>query len=139
MATYNPVTPEIIEELKKISGDRVVVGADVNPDYSRDEMPIYGTKMPDVSIDVLSTEEVSAIMKVCYDNNIPVTCRGAGTGLVGACTPIAGGVVLCTMRMKQILEYDTDNFGRPGPARRAAQRPGRGRPEAGPAVSPRSR
>ena len=110
MATYNPVTPEIIEELKKISGDRVVVGADVNPDYSRDEMPIYGTKMPDVSIDVLSTEEVSAIMKVCYDNNIPVTCRGAGTGLVGACTPIAGGVVLCTMRMKQILEYDTDNF-----------------------------
>ena len=110
MATYNQVTPEIIEELKKISGDRVVVGADVNPDYSRDEMPIYGTKMPDVSIDVLSTEEVSAIMKVCYDNNIPVTCRGAGTGLVGACTPIAGGVVLCTMRMKQILEYDTDNF-----------------------------
>ena len=110
MATYNQVTPEIIEELKKISGDRVVVGADVNPDYSRDEMPIYGTKMPDVSIDVLSTEEVSAIMKICYDNNIPVTCRGAGTGLVGACTPIAGGVVLCTMRMKQILEYDTDNF-----------------------------
>lgn len=110
MAAYNQVTPEIIEELKKISGDRVVVGADVNPDYSRDEMPIYGTKMPDVSIDVLSTEEVSAIMKVCYDNNIPVTCRGAGTGLVGACTPIAGGVVLCTMRMKQILEYDTDNF-----------------------------
>ena len=110
MATYNQVTPEIIEELKKISGDRVVVGADVNPDYSRDEMPIYGTKMPDVSIDVLSTEEVSAIMKVCYDNNIPVTCRGSGTGLVGACTPIAGGVVLCTMRMKQILEYDTDNF-----------------------------
>ena len=110
MAAYNQVTPEIIEELKKISGDRVVVGADVNPDYSRDEMPIYGTKMPDVSIDVLSTEEVSAIMKICYDNNIPVTCRGAGTGLVGACTPIAGGVVLCTMRMKQILEYDTDNF-----------------------------
>ena len=92
MATYNQVTPEIIEELKKISGDRVVVGADVNPDYSRDEMPIYGTKMPDVSIDVLSTEEVSAIMKICYDNNIPVTCRGAGTGLVGACTPIAGGM-----------------------------------------------
>ena len=105
MATYNQVTPEIIEELKKISGDRVVVGADVNPDYSRDEMPIYGTKMPDVSIDVLSTEEVSAIMKVCYDNNIPVTCRGAGTGLVGACTPIAGGVVLILLGVKILLEH----------------------------------
>lgn len=110
MATYNAVTPEIIEKLKEISGSRVIVGDEVNPDYSRDEMPIYGTKMPEVSIDVTSTEEVSAIMKVCYENNIPVTCRGAGTGLVGACTPIAGGVVLCTMRMKEILEYDTENF-----------------------------
>lgn len=110
MSNYQEVTPQLIEELKKISGDRVMVGSDVNPDYARDEMPIYGTRMPQVSIDVLSTEEVSAIMKLCYDNNIPVTCRGAGTGLVGACTPMAGGVVLCTMRMKQILEYDLDNF-----------------------------
>ena len=110
MAAYNQITPEIIEELKKVSGDRVIVGGDVNPDYSRDEMPIYGTKMPEVSIDVLSTEEVSGIMKVCYEHNIPVTTRGAGTGLVGGCTPIAGGVVLCTMRMKEILEYDSENF-----------------------------
>ena len=43
MANYNKITPEIIEELKKISGDRVMVGAEVNPDYARDEMPIYGT------------------------------------------------------------------------------------------------
>ncbi len=110
MSDYQQVTPQFIEALKKISGDRVMVGPDVNPDYARDEMPIYGTRMPSVSIDVLTTEEISAIMKLCYGNNIPVTCRGAGTGLVGACTPIAGGVVLCTMRMKQILEYDLDNF-----------------------------
>ena len=110
MANYNKVTPEIIEELKKISGDRVIVGADINPDYARDEMPIYGTRMPDVSIDVLSTEEIAAIMKVCYENNIPVTARGAGTGLVGGCMPACGGVVLCTMRMKQILEYDFENL-----------------------------
>ena len=95
MSDYQQVTPQFIEALKKISGDRVMVGPDVNPDYARDEMPIYGTRMPSVSIDVLTTEEISAIMKLCYGNNIPVTCRGAGTGLVGACTPIAGGVVLC--------------------------------------------
>ena len=110
MTQYNQVTPELIAALREISGDRVIVGSDVNPDYARDEMPIYGTRMPDVSIDVLTTEEISAIMKLCYENNVPVTCRGAGTGLVGACTPMAGGVVLCTMRMKQILGYDEDNF-----------------------------
>ena len=99
-----------MEQLREISGDRVTVGADVNPDYARDEMPIYGVHMPQVAIDVLSTEEISAIMKLCHANSIPVTCRGAGTGLVGGCTPVAGGVVLCTMRMKQILGYDLDNF-----------------------------
>lgn len=110
MAEYNQITPEIIEELKKISGNRVLVGDEVNPDYSKDEMPIYGTRMPDVSIDVISTEEIAGIVKICYDNNIPVTVRGAGTGLVGGCTPVCGGVVLCTMRMKQILEYDEENL-----------------------------
>jgi len=107
---YNQMTPEVLEQLKAIAGDRVITGADINPDYSRDEMPIYGTKMPDVTIDVQSTEEVAAIMKVCYENNIPVTARGAGTGLVGGCVPVCGGVVLCTMKMKQIIEYDFENL-----------------------------
>ena len=110
MAQYNQVTPEIVEKLQAIAPGRVYTGADVNEDYSRDEMPIYGTRMPDVAIDAMSTEEISAIMKICNENHIPVTCRGAGTGLAGACTPIAGGVVICTMKMKKILSYDTDNF-----------------------------
>jgi len=110
MTAYNQITPDIIEELRAISGNRVIVGDDVNPDYARDEMPIYGTRMPDVTIDVLSTEEIASIVKICFAHLIPVTCRGAGTGLVGGCTPVAGGVVLCTMRMNQILDYDMDNF-----------------------------
>ena len=110
MPNYNAVTPEIIAQLEKVAPGHVVVGADVNPDYSRDEMPIYGTRMPEVSIDVQSTEEVAGIMKICYENNIPVTTRGAGTGLAGGCTPICGGVVICTMRMNKILSYDLENF-----------------------------
>ena len=104
------MTPEIIAQLEQVVPGRVVVGADVNPDYSRDEMPIYGTRMPEVSIDVLTTEEVAGIVKICYENNIPVTTRGAGTGLAGGCTPICGGVVICTMRMNKILSYDLENF-----------------------------
>ena len=109
MATYNQVTPEIIAELKKVSS-HVVTGKDVNPDYARDEMPIYGTHMPDVSIDAQSTEEIAGIVKVCYEHNIPVVTRGAGTGLVGGCTPIHGGVVICTAKMNKILSYDLENF-----------------------------
>lgn len=110
MPVFNQLTPDIIAELEKISPGRVMTGADINPDYARDEMPIYGTHMPDASIDVLSTEEISAVMKVCNAHRIPVTVRGAGTGLVGACVPVAGGVVLCTMKMNNIISYDLENF-----------------------------
>ena len=93
MAHYNQVTPEIIEQLKAAAPGHVFTGEDINPDYMRDEMPIYGKKMPDVLVQPLTTEEVSAVMKVCNDNLIPVTPRGAGTGLVGASVSVLGGVM----------------------------------------------
>lgn len=110
MAQYGQITPEVIAELSKVVPGRVITGDDVNPDYARDEMPIYGKHMPEVSIEVLTTEEVSGIMKVCAAHKIPVTARGAGTGLAGGATPIAGGVVLSTIKMNHILEYDEENF-----------------------------
>ena len=62
MTQYHPITAEVIAQLEQVVPGRVVVGEDVNPDYARDEMPIYGTRMPEVSIDVLTTEEVAGIM-----------------------------------------------------------------------------
>ena len=90
---YNKVTPEIIEKFKAISGSLVYVGDDINPDYHSDEMRIYGSNAPEVTIDVSTTEEISEIMKICYENNIPVTVRGAGTGLVGG----ANGAMIGSM------------------------------------------
>ena len=110
MASYQPVTKEIVEQLEKIAPGRVYFGDDVNPDYGRDEMPIYGTRVPEASVDAMTTEEIAAVMKLCYENNIPVTTRGAGTGLVGGCVPVMGGVVIATTKMNKILGYDEENF-----------------------------
>ena len=111
MSTFAELSTELADQLKAIVGeDNFQFGEDVNEDFSRDEMPIYGTKMPQAVVFPTSTQEVSDIMKLCYDNDVPVTVRGAGTGLVGGCTPLAGGVVLCTMNMNQILEYDLNNL-----------------------------
>jgi len=108
---YKQLTPEIITRLEEVVGaDRVIRGDNISPDYAHDEMPIYGEKLPEVSIDVLTTEEVSEIMKICYSNDIPVTTRGAGTGLVGGAVPIYGGVVICTARMNKILSWDEKQF-----------------------------
>ena len=110
MAAYSKITPEIAEQLRAVVGKRFYVGGEVDPNYSHDEMPIYGKYMPEAAVDAETTEEVSAVMKICAANKIPVTCRGAGTGLVGGCVPLAGGLVLCTRRMNKILEYDMDNL-----------------------------
>ena len=111
MAQYNELTPELIDQLKAIVGaENCYVGEDVHEDYSHDEMPIYGTSMPDAVCFPADTEQVSAIMRLCNENNIPVTVRGAGTGLVGGSTPLFGGMVLCTMHMNKILGYDMNNL-----------------------------
>lgn len=109
MDQYNTLTPELISKLKEVS-DHILTGDDINPDFSRDEMPIYGTHMPDLVVQPRSTEEVAAVMKICYENTIPVTPRGAGTGLAGGAVPLLGGVLLDMSKMNRILNYDLENF-----------------------------
>lgn len=84
MPEYNKLTPELIQELRGSCwrGKRHF-GEAISDDYSHDEMPIYGTQMPGGSLLSKHTEEVSAIMKICNENIIPVTVRGAGTGTCG--------------------------------------------------------
>lgn len=111
MADYTKLNADIAQQLKNIVGDsRFLIGEDINADFSHDEMPIYGKHMPECVCMVESTEEVSAIMKICNENRIPVTVRGAGTGLVGGAVPIHGGIILCTAQMNKILGYDMKNL-----------------------------
>lgn len=108
--SYNQVTPELIEEFKKIVPGKVFTGDEINADYSHDEMPIYGKGAPTVLIEATTTEDISAIVKLCFENSIPVIPRGAGTGLTGASVALHGGVMIDMSKMNKILEYDKENF-----------------------------
>ena len=57
-------------------------GGEISSDYSHDELGGISA-MPDALVFVLSTKEVSAVMKYAYRENLPVVVRGSGTGLVG--------------------------------------------------------
>ncbi len=107
---YKKIDKNDVEYLKSVtSSDRVMVGADISEDYSHDELGgISGA--PEVHIKVLSTEEVSKIMKYANENKIPVVVRGSGTGLVGASVAIYGGIMLDTTAMNKILELDEENL-----------------------------
>ncbi len=53
-----------------------------------------------------SAEEVAAVMRWCYENGVPLTARGGGTGLAGGAIPVAGGVVLGFERLNRIRQFD---------------------------------
>jgi len=56
-----------------------------------------------------TTEQVSAIVTLCHEKEIPWVARGAGTGLSGGALPLEDGILLVTARMKQIIEVDLEN------------------------------
>ena len=107
---YNKLTQNDIDALIKIVGsDSVLTGKDISPDYSHDELGGI-EKMPEALVRVVSTEQISAIMKLAYERCIPVTVRGSGTGLVGAAVAVCGGILLETTKMNKILELDRENL-----------------------------
>ena len=55
-----------------------------------------------------STEEVSAVLKICHDEGVPVVPRGAGTSLAGGALPTADSVILGVARLNEVLDTDYD-------------------------------
>ena len=56
-----------------------------------------------------TAEQVAGVVRLCHEEGVFLTPRGAGTGLSGGSIPLCGGVVLSTARMKAILAVDTEN------------------------------
>ncbi len=104
------LTAEIINEFKNIVGENYVLLDDETLDkYAHDETEnLY--YLPDVVIKPRTPGEVSAIMTICNAKKIPVTPRGAGTGLSGGALPHLGGVVIAMERFNSILEIDERNL-----------------------------
>jgi glycolate oxidase len=92
------------------SGSVIGPGDERLDDYGRDESPLPVFHPPECAVLCSSTAEVSAVLRICLERKVPVTPRGAGSGMVGGALPVAGGVVLSTERMKTILEIDPDDL-----------------------------
>jgi glycolate oxidase len=110
---YNPITPEIAEELKQIVGERHVIYGDTEKlePCSHDEVPDRRyAHMPEAVVRPASAAEIAAVVKLANRELIPVTPRGAGSGLSGGAVPVHGGIVLLTDRMNRILEIDCENM-----------------------------
>ncbi len=104
------ITLSHVEELKKIVGENFVFADEESlQHYGHDETERLQFN-PEVVVKPRTTEEISAIMKMCNRDLIPVTPRGAGTGLSGGALPHLGGVLISCERMNSIIEIDERNL-----------------------------
>ncbi len=101
---------DLIIQFEGILGKEFVFfDAESKDKYAQDETENLHF-IPDIIIKPRTAEEISKVMKICNLNNIPVTPRGAGTGLSGGALPQFGGVVISFERMNAILEIDERNL-----------------------------
>ena len=97
------LTSKNIDAFKAIVGEPFVFVDEENLfKYSHDETENLHY-LPEVVLKPRSADEISEIFKICNQNKIPVTPRGAGTGLSGGALPHLGGVLISTERMNSIL------------------------------------
>lgn len=107
---YSKVGPEALSVLQSECGAAYVL-------YDKERMEPYASDetedlvyFPEVVVKPGSAEEISTILKYCNKYKIPVTPRGAGTGLSGGALPVYGGVLLSTERLNRVIEIDERNL-----------------------------
>ena len=101
--------PQIVAALRAVlPPDAVIDDPQETRAYECDALTAY--RCPPLAV-VLprTTAEVAAVMRVCGGMGVPVVPRGAGTSLAGGALPTADCVILGTMRLREVLEIDTDN------------------------------
>ncbi|HRW37581.1 MAG: FAD-binding protein [Acidimicrobiales bacterium] len=92
-----------------VGPEHVAVGDAINEDLTHDEALTAEWVAPAAAASPASTEEVAAIVALARDRGVPVTARGSGTGMSGACIPQPDGILVSFERMAEILEIDEEN------------------------------
>lgn len=104
------ITQEIIGELAaRIGPKNLVTAEDDKEPYAHDET-LNQRFMPEVVAKPENVTQVSEIMRLASARGVPVTPRGAGTGLSGGALPVRGGILLSLERMNRLLEIDGENL-----------------------------
>ncbi|MDL2269865.1 FAD-binding oxidoreductase [Desulfosarcina sp. OttesenSCG-928-A07] len=99
------------KDLKKLLGsDQVFTSPEDLLAYANDGTFYLKRQIPDAVVLPHAAEDVAKVLRYADQHEIPLTPRGAGTGLAGGCTPVKGGIVLDMKRMNAIREINKDNM-----------------------------
>lgn len=105
MAESN-VEKKVMAELMSVLGPNGWIKAEDAQSWSRDWLDRFGERPLGVARPI-TTAEISAVLRVCYDAGIPIVPQGGNTGLVGASVlDRPGGIILSFGRMNKIISKD---------------------------------
>jgi len=108
--TFNKITEAVLQQIKAIAGESFVYTTHEELEkYSHDETEDL-RYYPEVAVRPQNTEQVSALLKLCNEHLIPVTPRGAGTGLSGGALPVNGGLIISMEGFNRIIGIDERNL-----------------------------
>lgn len=100
---------ELVARLLTVLPEDAVIHEDTETRaYECDALTAYKCP-PLLAVLPRSTQEVSDVLRICYDMNVPVVPRGSGTSLAGGALPTADCVILGVARMNDVLETDYPN------------------------------
>jgi D-lactate dehydrogenase (cytochrome) len=101
--------PALLDELKKLLGERLSTGDAVREQHGHDES-YHATMPPDAVAFAETTEDVSKIVAACARYKTPVIAFGTGTSLEGHVAAVEGGITIDLSRMNKILEVNSDDL-----------------------------
>ncbi len=101
--------PQLVAALQRVLPREAVIHEEIETRaYECDALTVYRCA-PLAVVLPSSTQEVSAVLRICHEMEVPVVPRGAGTSLAGGALPTADSVILGVARMTEVLEVDHDN------------------------------
>ena len=99
----------LLEKLSQNFRGKLVASQAVREAHSKDESR-HRAVLPDFVAYPLDTDDVASLLRCCYEQDIPVTAFGVGTGLEGSAIPLRGGVSIDFSEMKSVLNIHNDDF-----------------------------
>jgi D-lactate dehydrogenase (cytochrome) len=106
---HEVIDKSLLNALGQLLGDRLSTSTAVRDQHGRDES-YHAPHSPDAVAFARTTEEVSAIVRLCSNHKTPVIAFGAGTSLEGHVAALAGGVCIDLSQMNRILRINAEDL-----------------------------
>ena len=92
-----------------LPAESVLVGREQQAPFECDGLSSY-RELPLVTVLPASVDQVQGVIRLCRRLEVPVVCRGAGTGLSAGALPHTNGVLLVLSKLDRILDLDANTL-----------------------------